>query len=930
MFFWIQLANFTSISLNLLKNTCLLFILFCFSAKVTAQCSLFSFFTTQYNCVNKKGIVSFTISGAIAPYTCTLVNMSTNNTTVAIGTTVNNTGTLNAIPLGSYTIYISSANSCTGSTQFNVNVSYSEANSVISSTNSCYATNNGLGYVNPPTSFSPAYTYSWSPGGASTQTASGLAPGIYSVTVGDSKGCEVTNTIQVGEFPQISSVINNTFIPCFGGSINSAITTTGGAGPIYHYTINNIPIASNTASNITVGLKTLITRDTYNCLATDTIRLFESPQHIIFPSIMQPSCPGKSDGSVSVVVSGTPAILSYTWQPGNSSTASLTSVAAGNVTLSIKDASACITKSVIVVLPASAIVAPTPLIRKENCSATDGGFTLTISGGTPPYTYTTLPINSTQSVVNSLSSDTYTTIIIDAKGCIDSLKFFVGNMSTVSLSHSILNVVKCYQNCTGSIQLQVQNGISPITYSASGTPTTSSAIISNLCAGLYSLKATDAIGCPAWDTVYFASPPVFTYSATTPPRVCYGKQVSLQGTASGGTGNLQFVWEPGSLFGPTVQATPNGTTVYSLTVHDANNCSLAPFQVTVNVNPLISIAIKPSNSGICPGSTAQITPTVSGGDGNYTYTWMPGNSNGTSIFVQNISIPVYTLIVDDGCGSPTAVKEINIKLFPVTKPAYIHAGDSGCVPYCTKFINRTAGAKNIIWNFGDGPNELIGESVSYCYKKAGLYTISITLTDSNSCKSSFTYAQAMKILGRPLSNFITDPEIITLNEAEQVLFKNTSSNASVYKWYAGSALLSEEKNFKQNFSDTGCFDFKLVSMNENHCIDSIQKTICVFEGFNFYMPAAFSPNHDGLNDELLPKGTGWLFDAYLFEVYNRWGIKVFKTNDVHTGWNGDFKYNDVDEGNSPADENDVYIWRVVLNDNLNKQHVFKGAATLLR
>lgn len=96
------------------------------------------------------------------------------------------------------------------------------------------------------------------------------------------------------------------------------------------------------------------------------------------------------------------------------------------------------------------------------------------------------------------------------------------------------------------------------------------------------------------------------------------------------------------------------------------------------------------------------------------------------------------------------------------------------------------------------------------------------------------------------------------------------------------------------------------------------------------MPKAFTPNNDGLNDVFLPKGTGWLYDDYLFEVFNRWGYKVFSTNTVFEGWDGGIKVDAYDPDLSKTDPNDVYHWRVLVTDNLLKKHAFTGHVALIR
>jgi gliding motility-associated-like protein len=914
------------------KNTWLFFLCILFVVKLQAQCNLgIPFLSHKYDCLNGQSVIGYTMTSptGTGPYSFTLINVT--NTFTGTGTGAGTSGTITSVPVGHYSVFVKDANGCTGTGFYQVNVPPFYANSNITTTTSCFGSNNGKAFVTPPVSFTPSFSYQWAPGGYNTQSVNSLSPNVvYSITVTDNQGCMVTNTMMLTEDPEIKTEFTETLIPCFGTAKNNTLTTTGGVGTNFTYTFNGTALASNTVANLTAGVYPVITMDSKGCTKNMNISLYQAAQNVIIPTIAPPSCPGTSDASVSVIVNGNFPGFTYTWFPVASFASNISNVPAGSYTLTVKDATACVTTSVIVVSPASSM-AIAPVIKKENCSAADGAFTLNVSGGNPPYTYSTIPVNVSGSTVSNLSTGSYTAIVTDNRGCIDSASFWLGNLSTLSLTAIVTNTLKCYKNCTGQVLLNTVNGTAPITYSTSGIQTTTNNIISSLCAGTYIIKAIDAIGCPAFDTVAFVSPPVFSYSASTPPTTCIGKLVTVTATASGGSGSHDFIWTPGNIHGSSLSIITDETKVYSLNVYDGNGCTLAPFNVTVNVLPKISINIKNSNAGICPGTTAQITPTVTGGDGNYTYTWYPINSNQPSIFVENIKIPTYSLVVNDGCGSPPAEKEITINIFPTIKPAYITMGDSGCVPYCTKFINITPRSTNAIWNYGDRPFEQIGDTTNYCYQNSGKYNLRLTVTDSNSCKASYTYVNAIEVLGKPGAEFVTIPAVITLNDAYNVEIKNTTGSSAVaYKWYLNSQLYSTEKEISFPFSDTGCYDFRLVAINKNNCVDSTDRSICVFEGFTFYMPNAFTPNADGRNDVLKPKGAAWLFNNYLFEIYNRWGVKVFTTNDVNQGWDGGLKIDPYATDTGKADLNDSYIWRVVVKDNLEKEHTFKGVVVLVR
>lgn len=902
-----------------------LLMLICLKQTAYAQC-MYAVNNTSYNCGTSTSELTISIvgTGIAAPYTLTSIpaGISTVITTTYITFA-------NLMMSGVFTVNILTAGTCSSGYVAGLfaNLSSSTNISVSAGNVNCFGGNTGSATA---TYLFSNDTYQWSTG-ATTPTIGGLSAGVYSVVMTTASGCSAPRTFTIHEPAQLNSNLSSTWIPCFGGTINSVVSTTGGVSP-YSYTVNGNPVSSSSgsvATGLIAGTQTIITKDNKGCLQTNSFNLAQADQQTITPTITQPNCPGDANGAISVSVSGPVGGYSYSWTPVPGGSPVVQNLAAGNYTLDVLDASNCITRSVVTVPPASPIV-PAAIITKENCSAADGSYTLNATGGLAPYTYTTLPGNLPGTTANGLSTGTYTTIIEDAKGCVDSSLIYVGNLSNVSLHIITVTAVKCYNMCNGSVLLNTQNAVQPVSYSITGLPVTTNSVLSNLCAGFYMVKALDANGCPAFDTLNFPQPAAFSYSAASPAAICIGRHAMLKASASGGTGALSYLWNPGALTGQTVNVEPVVTTTYSLNVYDSQGCTLDPFGVVVNVNPKLTIDINTANAGICPGTTAQITPTVTGGDGNYSYLWLPGETKGATIFVENIKVPTYTVIVNDACGTPTAMKEITIKLHPAVQPLFKQEGKGGCTPYCTSFINVTPNSKNAIWNYGDKPYEQKGDTTFYCYEKAGDFNLRLTVTDENSCKASYTYTSAVHVLVKPQAGFVTEPGIITLNDAENVQIKNITSNASSYKWYVDGAYSGTTTNIYSTFRDTGCYDVRLLTENDNGCRDSSIRSICVFEGFNFYMPGAFTPNNDGLNDVFLPKGTGWLYENYSLEIYNRWGIKVFSTTDVYQGWDGGVRPDPVIPDGIRTNPNDVYTWRAVVKDNLEKEHVMRGVVTLVR
>jgi len=910
---------------QLKHRSLVILICLCFLSKIPAQpCNFFA--NTTYDCLSMSGLTTIQFTGA-APFTYTFVNANS-SATVASGSSPVATSTFTGLQAGNYNVFMTAANGCA----FSINgylytVSSVSANIVFSSAGSssvtCFGGNNGAAAAIPPSSFtnSPAPSYTWSPGQATTSTISNLVAGVYTVEIKDAKGCYATNTIAITEPPRIESSFSNTFISCFGKTLNTSIISSGNVGPT-SYTLNGVALTSSFVTNVSPGTQTLITRDNKGCVRNNTILVSQEVQPILTFSISKPSCPGKSDGAITTSISNAPLPFSYSWSPGGANTLNVSNIVNGSYTISVADGNGCITTSVILVAPAiSATVSV--LTNPENCSASNGSFTLNVSGVNPPYSFITLPFGPhAGNVVNNISSGTYTAITLYNNNCVDTLRFVLGNTSNVSIAIQNSVAIRCYGNCSAAFSVSINNAVGAVTYSVSGIGTTLNNSFSNLCAGFYTIRAIDANGCAATSTINFIEPPTFSFTASGATVVCSGKPVALQGSASGGTAPYQFVWNPGAISGPLVSTVPQGTTSFSLSVFDNNNCTLLPSVVTVSVRPAITASVVGGGASVCIGSTAQITPTVSGGDGNYSFLWIPGNSTLQSILIQNITVPSYTLIVNDGCGSPTLFKQVDINLFPGTNPTFLTRQNKGCAPFCTRFVNTTEKSKLAQWNFGDGAGFKAGDSLNYCFEKAGTFDLVLSLTDSNNCRTSKSYPKFIEALAGPEPDFVSIPGEITLKNAQDVLIKNLTSNANAFTWFVDGKRLGEYNDLVYSFRDTGCYVFRLEARDKNNCANAIQKNICVAEDFTFFMPNCFTPNDNIVNDALLPKGSGWIPDRYEFEVFNRWGRRIFKTNDIGVGWDPGSTEDQVPTGN--------YVWQVRILDRKYFERHLRGTVILYR
>jgi gliding motility-associated-like protein len=874
-----------------------------------AQCPSINVFTgnSPYNCITSSTTGTASVFGGTAPYTYTWVPAG-GNASVAIGLTPN-----------SYTVLVTDANGCTGSG--NLIILSNAAVSVFVSAIPPPCTNPNSGTVIASISGgSPPYNYSWSSGGPNSATLANVPPGPYQVTVTDQGGCTYTGSTTMMPANGISASVTASSITCNGGLSNATVSATGASGT---YTYNWAPVTgtSSVLSNIPANNYSCTITDGSGCSATATINITEPAAIQTTLNINNVSCNSFTNGQVSCsVIGGSPA-YSFTWAPINVNASSVSGLSAGNYSLIVKDSKGCkITQPFTVTEPAPLTFTATH--TDEFCINADGSATINVSGGNGGYTYswTTTPAQ-TSSVVSNLAAGTYSVFITDSKGCKNSGPVTIGNITNVTGKIISQVNVSCSGACNGGATAGVSGGSGPYSYDWLGITGGTLASVSGLCAGTYSVKVSDVSGCYSYTAVTITEPAPLSYSACGTSAICFGKNAILSASVSGGTSPYTYNWLPGNLSGNSVTVSPLTTTGYSLVVTDSKGCTGAPKVYSVNVNAPINLNAGASSLTVCPNVSTSITANASGGDGNYSYLWMPGNITTNNIVVNLTGTTTYTVKISDGCGTTPVSTVVTVNVLAVQNPSFSITNQSGCQPLCAQFNNTSSGTTTAAWNFGDFTPPVAAPVVTHCYTKDGVYSVALTITNSFGCKATVVKNGCITVNPKPNADFIQNPEQIDLNNNVGV-FENASTSATNFNWFLDDVKIGNKNPLEHQFMEVGCFDLMLIASNQYLCADTIEKQICVTEGFNFWMPNAFSPDGDTRNDYFIPEGTGWAPDDYKFEIYDRWGELIFKTTDQTMAWDGKVR------GSKGTDE--IYIWHVFLKDIYDKEHEFRGHVLIMR
>ncbi len=674
-----------------------------------------------------------------------------------------------ALTSGNYTVTVTDANSCTAATTVAVAQPTQLQASATPGNVSCNGGTNGSVSIST-TGGVPAYTYSWS-SGQSSATISGLTAGNYTVTVADQHSCNTSVSVSI---TQPSTIILNTtvtHVSCNGGT-NGAITLTvsGGTGA-YSYNWGG-GVTTQNRTNLSAGTYTVTVTDGNNCSMTASATINQPTVISASTTVVNVSCNGGNNGAVNLNVSGGTSPYSFVWS-NSAASQNISGVIANTYTATVTDVNSCsVTASGVVAQPTALSLSHT----QTNVSCNGGNnasIDLSVSGGSPAYTYSWSNSAATQDISN-LASGSYTVVVTDNNSCTASLNAVITQPSAaLSVLVASQSNVSCFSGNNGSITTTTLGGTPAYTYNWGGGITTPNR--TNLSAGTYTVTVSDANSCTATVSATITQPAAAlsaTVANVTNVSCNGGNNGAIDVNVSGGTTTYNYLWNGGAITQDRSGLTAGS---YNLTVTDANSCS-ATVAATITEPAAISISHTSGNVLCNSGNTGTVTLTVNGGTTPYTYLW----SNGAS--TQNLAAATagnYDVTVTDA-NLCTAAYNGNIT---ITQPAVLSA--TATPTHVTCFGTNTGSISvgvtggtlqyNFIWNDGN-------TSQNRSALTAGHY--GVTVTDANACSAT-------------VDAIINQPAVLTTSETHVNVSCNAGNNGSIdlsvnggttpysYNWGAG-------------------------------------------------------------------------------------------------------------------------------------------------
>ncbi|MEO6612739.1 MAG: hypothetical protein ABIT05_08675 [Chitinophagaceae bacterium] len=511
----------------------------------------------------------------------------------------------------------------------------------------CNGANNGAVNVTISGGTAP-YIFAWSkdntPGYSSAEDLSGLAPGVYQLTVTDANGSVASVTAPVTEPSALTASATGTNVNCFGGSNGSAtVTPNGGTLPYTYLWSNNATAAS--INGLLAGTYSVTVTDGNGCTTTASYTVTQPNQLTAIATGSSTSCMN----SITVVVNGGTVPYSYLWSNG-ATTASISSIPAGTYSVTITDQKGCTTTAGATVT-ASEAFNPSASVTNVSCNnGSNGSITITNVNATPPFSYSIDGINfQPGNTFSGLTAGSYTLTVRDANGCTGFVTKTVTQPAVISITVNSVQPT-CYGQNNGAISITATGGSGSFTYNwtSSNGFTSSQRNISNLADGVYTLTVTDNNGCTRSITQQVvSSSQVFVTEVVTTVR-CKGEASgSINLTVSGGSGSaFNFTWNTGAVSEDLFNLIAGN---YSVTITDpGTGCTVTKSYVMTQPASSVNLSVVKTNATGC-ASLGTISITGSGGTAPYQY-----SKNGVTYQSQNIFTDLYagnyTVWVKDANG----------------------------------------------------------------------------------------------------------------------------------------------------------------------------------------------------------------------------------------------------------------------------------------
>lgn len=492
-------------------------------------------------------------------------------------------------------------------------------------------------------------------------------------------------------------------------------------------------------------------------------------------------------------------------------------------------------------------------------------------------------------IINQQTTFSVTGTSLDGCTNSNSITINIYSLPTITVSNQTI--------CLGDTAILSAQGAT--NYSWSNGQNTNPIYVNPITTSTYSVTGTDNHGCTnsATATVTVLTNPQLTVNDTA---ICIGDTAFLHVN-----GADSYHWSNG-INTANIIIIPNQTITYTVTGYLGTNCSSsATVTITVNSLPNFDINTRPAycnaNNGL-----AEITNLTGAPPYQYLWNTIPPATTQT---ITELSGGVYIVTVTDANGCRTIGQT-----FIETKPPFTFTTQSS-PEHCgnhdgTINVNVTGNLLPISYHWSH--NSTLDTNELYNLQSGNYF---VTITDDLCTQEA---SINVPYWSGPNARFT--PSIYTwYMDGEPIEFYNYTVGATSYLFDFGDGTYSEEANPDHRYINDGTFVITLYATDQYNCTSIYEDSIIVIENFQIFIPNAFSPNRDNLNDYFTPFIQGIDSESYEISIYSKTGKLMFHTTDINKSWDGN-----INDKNDREINSNTYIFIIKFTTLNMKDKIYRG------
>lgn len=661
------------------------------------------------------------------------------------------------------------------------------------------------------------------------------------------------------------------------------------------------------------------------------------------PTITPSECNG-STGSISGLTTNATGTITYTWYNASGTVVStsttsstLSNQPAGEYSLTITDGYGCQGTQSGYIIPVEAAPAPPVVASPVHYCQLDETTPLTATGSSLTW-YASASLtdgSSTPPTPSSNAAGTTTYYVTQTiNGCESSAATITVNVTAKPSPPTVTSpLMYCQADTPAPLEA---NGTDLLWYSTptGGTGSPTAPVLSTSNYGTQYIYVSQSInGCESERAVIEAeiiALPTFTGNLQVTPSACGQATGSISGVFAepGNSQLLNFQWhnENGDWVAGSLSLINQPSGYYTLTAIGQNNCSASYGPVFIPLTAIPAGPLAPSPVEYCQGYTA--IPLTANGTDLLWYTTESGGTPSTTAPIPSTdtvgSTTYYVSQTVDGCESERT--EIVVNVLDAPGAEFHTNGQTGCSPFCAAFENLSTptGAPLVAYEWKANGSIFSNDvNPTHCFP-AGTYTIELKIRDAVGCTKTVSKTDYITVLPATISEFTAD-KYEAPEDNSTIHFKtvNPRPNETV-EWNFGDGNTATGYLASNTFPGPGQYCVTHTVSSSYGCSDRSEKCVIITSQFNLYIPNSFTPDGDGINDVWKPVIRG-KFTKYSLQIYNRWGERVFFTDNPEIPWIGE-----VQDGDYYFTSDGMYHYILLIEDELAMPKEYRGHIYLLR